>query len=168
MGAGKTTVGRELAAQLGLNPIDTDHFIERRYHRTISQLFADGGEDRFRKIEAAALNEIADLEDVVVSTGGGAPCFYDNMQRMNDAGITVYLKASPEALADRLKTGKNSRPLVKNKSKDELKAFIAEMLAQREAFYNRATIILETERITTPADVQQIVRQLIEQLRRPS
>ena len=77
MGAGKTTVGKVLSRQLGLSFIDLDHYIEGRYHKTVGQLFAEKGEDAFRDIERRMLREVAAFEDVLVSTGGGAPCFFD-------------------------------------------------------------------------------------------
>ncbi|MDR1336746.1 MAG: shikimate kinase, partial [Tannerella sp.] len=132
--------------------------------RTVSGIFADDGENKFRKIEANVLNEVADFENIVISTGGGTPCFYDNMQRMNAAGVTVYLKASPEELARRLEINKNTRPLIKDKSKEELKNFIAENLLKREPFYNQASIVFEVEKMTTQTDVQNIINRLIEQI----
>ena len=92
MGAGKTTVGKVLSRQLELSFIDLDHYIEGRYHKTVGQLFAEKGEDAFRDIERRMLREVAAFEDVLVSTGGGAPCFFDNMEFMNGAGQTVYLE----------------------------------------------------------------------------
>ena len=90
MGAGKTTVGKVLSRQLGLSFIDLDHYIEGRYHKTVGQLFAEKGEDAFRDIERRMLREVAAFEDVLVSTGGGAPCFFDNMEFMNGAGPVSY------------------------------------------------------------------------------
>lgn len=164
MGAGKTTIGKKLAQQLDLNPIDLDHFIERRYRCTVSRIFAEEGESKFREIEAKVLDEVANFENVVVSTGGGVPCFYNNMQRMNAAGITIYLKVSPEELAKRLEVGKNARPLIKDKSQDELQTFISENLVQRETFYNQASIIFEAEKMMTRSDIQDTVNQLTEQI----
>ncbi|MDR2627592.1 MAG: shikimate kinase [Dysgonamonadaceae bacterium] len=164
MGAGKTTIGKKMAQQLNLDFIDLDHFIEKRYHRTISQIFAEKGESNFREIEARTLDEVADFENIVLSTGGGTPCFHNNLQRMNDTGITIYLKVSPEELARRLEICKNSRPLIKDKTQDELKTFIAENLLKREMFYNRTSIILEAEKMMTRTDIQHTVNQLIEQI----
>jgi shikimate kinase len=164
MGAGKTTVGKKLAQQLHLDLIDLDHFIEKRYHRTISRIFEEEGEIKFREIEAGVLEEVADFENVVISTGGGVPCFHNNMQRMNDAGITIYLKVSPEELAKRLELCKNTRPLIKNKSQDELKTFVSENLIKRETFYNQASIVFEAEKMITHADAHDIARQLIERI----
>ena len=162
MGAGKTTIGKTLAQKLQLSFIDLDQFIEKRYNKSISQIFSEKGETHFREIEKNVLNEVADFEDVVISTGGGAPCFHQNMQRINDAGTSIYLKTSALELANRLKVGKSIRPLIQNKSQEELIDFIAENLRKREPFYNRANIIFNTEKMLTDADIKNIVTQLID------
>lgn len=165
MGAGKTSVGVILAKKLGLAFIDLDHFIEKRYSRTVSRLFAERGEEEFRKIEAKVLDEIADFEDVVISTGGGAPCFHDNMRRMNEAGTSIYLKTAPGLLAKRLNACKHSRPLIKNKTNEELKRFVEESLAKREPYYSLAQIVLDVEDLQTDADVELIALKLTDLLK---
>src|SRR5690554_5919230 len=102
MGSGKTTVGKKLAQSLSLSFIDLDDFIQNKYRKTIADIFADLGEEGFRKIESKALREVSEIEDVVISTGGGAPCFYDNIEVMNNAGVTVYIEVDPQELASRL------------------------------------------------------------------
>ena len=157
MGAGKTTVGKVLSQQLGLSFIDLDHYIEGRYHKTVGQLFAERGEEAFRDIERRMLREVAAFEDVLVSTGGGAPCFFDNIQ-------TVYLKVSVEELAKRLELCKSTRPILKGRSGDELKAFIAESLEKREPFYSKAAIVFEAEEMMTDQDVHKISQELATRL----
>lgn len=164
MGAGKTTVGKELSKQLGLSFIDLDHYIEGRYHKTVGQLFAERGEEAFRDVERRMLREVAMFEDVLVSTGGGAPCFFDNMEFMNEAGITVYLKVSVEELANRLEVCKTTRPVLKNRSGEALKAFIAESLEKREPFYTKASIVFGAEEMMTEKDVRKITEKLAELL----
>lgn len=138
MGAGKTTVGRALAAELGIEFYDLDWYIESRMRKSVKQLFDEVGEEGFRKIEHNMLHEVAEFENVVISCGGGTPCFFDNMAYMNRQGDTVYLKASPEILYEHLKMGKSVRPLLLNKTPEEVQVFITEQLANREPYYSRA------------------------------
>lgn len=138
MGAGKTTVGRALAVELGIEFYDLDWYIESRMRKTVKQLFDEVGEEGFRKIEHNMLHEVAEFENVVISCGGGTPCFFDNMAYMNQQGDTVYLKASPEILYKHLKMGKSVRPLLLNKTPEEVQVFITEQLANREPYYSRA------------------------------
>ncbi len=146
MGAGKTTVGRQLAKTLGVQFYDLDWYIEERMRRTIPQIFAERGEDGFRQVERTMLHEVAEFEDVGIRCGGGTPCFFDNMDYMNSQGITVYLQASPEVLCRHLRMGKVERPLIKGKSNEELTTFVAEQLARREPYYQQAkhTINVDT------------------------
>ena len=99
MGCGKTTIGKRLAKSLGWDVIDMDSRIENRYRKTIPDIFASEGEESFRKKERFILEELSSLENVVVSTGGGAPCFFDNIDVMNSSGLCVYIRMTPEALA---------------------------------------------------------------------
>lgn len=164
MGAGKTTVGRELAKELNLDFIDLDHFIQARYQKTISQIFQEMGESEFRIIESNMLKEVGDFENVVISTGGGTPCFFDNMDYMNNAGTTIYLKATPEALSDRLNTCKDKRPLIKDKSKEELLNFVMENLTKREPYYTKAVVIHEPGELINRDDVNKYILQLIKKI----
>lgn len=143
MGAGKTTIGKELAKTLGLSFYDLDWYIQTRMRKTVKEIFDERGEEGFRKIEHNMLHEVAEFEDVVISCGGGTPCFYDNMDYMNQQAETVYLKAAPDVLYMHLKMGKGVRPLLLNKTPEEVQAFIREQLAQREAFYSRAKHTLD-------------------------
>ena len=160
MGAGKTTVGRKLAKEMNLSFIDLDLYIEGRYHRSIRQLFAERGEEAFRDIEKRLLHEVAEFEDVLVSTGGGTPCFFDNMEFMNMAGTTIYLKVSVDELASRLESCKQTRPVLQNRSGEELRSFIKENLEARTAYYEKANIIYDAEQMMTEADVQAITENL--------
>jgi shikimate kinase len=139
MAAGKTTLGKALAQDLGLQFIDLDHYIENRYHCTVAQLFAERGEEAFRQIERNMLHEVAEFEDVIIATGGGTPCFFDNISYMNEQGTTVFLKASVEVIHTRLTIARTQRPLVANKSTDELHQYIADMLEHRSPYYEQAT-----------------------------
>lgn len=143
MGAGKTTVGKALAKELGMTFYDLDWYIESRMRKTIPQIFAEKGEEGFRKIENAMLHEVAEFEDIILSCGGGTPCFFDNMEYLNNQGDTVYLKADPDVLYKHLKMGKTERPLLKNKTKEEMQQFIAGQLEQREKYYMKAKNVLD-------------------------
>ena len=143
MGSGKTTVGRALAKELGLPFYDLDWYIESRMRKKVSQIFAKQGEEEFRRIERNMLHEVAEFEDVVISCGGGTPCFFDNMDYMNSQSQVVWLKATPEVLHKHLLMGKGDRPLLKGKTPDELIAFIREQLQQREPFYSQARYTLD-------------------------
>jgi len=143
MGAGKTTVGRALAKELGLNFYDLDWYIENRRRKKVPQLFDELGEDGFRQIERNMLHEVAEFEDVVISCGGGTPCFFNNIDYMNQQGQVVYLHCSPEVLHQHLLMGKTERPLLKGKTSEELTSFIEEQLASREQYYKKAAYQLD-------------------------
>lgn len=160
MGAGKTTLGKVLAKDLGLPFYDLDWYIESRMMKTVPQLFAERGEDGFRKVEHNMLHEVAEFEDVVISCGGGTPCFYDNMEYMNAQGDTVYLKASPEVLYAHLQMGKVERPLLKNKTREEMQAFIKEQLAEREKYYTKARHIFNVDLLDSYDKIQTSVTNL--------
>ena len=145
MGAGKTTVGRALAKETGMQFYDLDWYIEARMHKTVPQLFAERGEDGFRRVESNMLHEAAEFEDVIISSGGGTPCFFDNMEYMNAQGDTVYLKASPEVLCAHLRMGKTRRPLLEGKTPEELLGFVTEQLARREQYYLAARHVLDVD-----------------------
>ena len=143
MGAGNTTVGKALAKELGVMFYDLDWYIESRMRKTVKQIFDEIGEEGFRKIERNMLHEVAEFENVVVSCGGGTPCYFDNMDYMNQLGETSYLKASPETLHTHLKMGKGVRPLLLKKTPEEVEIFIREQLKLREPFYNKAKHIID-------------------------
>lgn len=161
MGSGKTTIGKLLAKKLDLQFIDVDVFIENRYRKSISAIFEERGEEGFRKIERQTLLEIIEFEDFVISTGGGLPCFFNNMDLMNESGITIYLKASVEELVNRLCSGKQNRPLIKGKNPEELKDFVSTNLNKREAFYNKAITTFEFDSNFTKENIDGVVNQIV-------
>lgn len=149
MGVGKTTIGKELAEKLNLPFVDTDLFIEDRCRKKITDIFVEKGEKNFREIEKKNLQEIIHRwENIIVSTGGGIPCFSNNMKLMNASGITIYLKIATELLIERLINMKSVRPLIKDKSPEEIKCFVADNLVEREPFYNQASIIFPINKLT--------------------
>lgn len=143
MGSGKTTVGKALSKETGMMFYDLDWYIESRMRRSVSQIFAERGEEGFRQIEYNMLHEVAEFENVIISCGGGTPCFFDNMDYLNQQGDVVYLKATPETLYKHLLMAKVERPLLKGKTKEELLEFIKTQLSTREAFYNKARYHLD-------------------------
>ena len=143
MGSGKTTVGKALAKEIGLPFYDLDWYIESRMRKKVSQIFAERGEEGFRVIERNMLHEVAEFEDVVVSCGGGTPCFFDNMDYLNSQAQVVYLRCEPEVLRQHLLMGKGDRPLLKGKSPEELIDYITEQVAYREQFYTKARYTLD-------------------------
>ncbi len=143
MGAGKTSIGRKLALALGLQFYDLDWYIEMRYHTRVADIFKEHGEEHFRDLERRMLHEVAEFENVIISCGGGTPCFYDNMEYLNQQGDTVYLKADPEVLAMHLRMGKVERPLIQGKSPEDLEQYIKESLHEREPYYKKAKHIID-------------------------
>lgn len=143
MGCGKTTLGKKLAAKLNYEFIDLDTSLEQQTGMTIADYFTHHGEAAFRQLESEVLKQTRYPEKTVVSTGGGLPCFFDNIQWMNQHGKTVYIRLNPKALASRLETGKEERPLLREKHGDALVEFIGEKLNERDVFYNQASIIAD-------------------------
>lgn len=138
MCVGKTTVGRSLAKQLGCSFYDLDWYIEERFRKKVPQIFAEQGEEKFRDLERRMLHEVAEFENVVVSCGGGTPCFFDNMTYLNETATTVYMKASVETVLEHLRISKGERPLLTGKGEEELRTFVTEQLAAREPYYEQA------------------------------
>ena len=164
MGAGKTTLGKAFARAMGLTFIDLDWYIEERFHKTIRELFTERGEEAFRDLERRMLHEVAEFEDVVISVGGGTPCFFDNVDYMNAAGQTVFLDVDIQVLFRRLKVAKQQRPLLDGKSDDELMLFIQEALQKRLPFYAKARYTFNGEKLEDRRQIQQSVERLKELL----
>ena len=161
MGAGKTTVGKQLARTIGLPFYDLDWYIENRMHRTVRQIFDDRGETGFRRVEHNMLHEVAEFEDIVISCGGGTPCFADNMDYMNAQGETIYLKASPDVLCRHLHMGHTVRPILQGKEGDELREFVTSQLALREPYYSKARHTVDVSLLDTSDKIKLTVQQII-------
>ena len=138
MGSGKSTAGKKLAAKLGMEFYDLDEYIEKEYGKTIEEIFDSEGEEKFRDMEHNALKAFLEKDNIILSAGGGTPCFYDNMDLMNDHGVTIYIKMSVDSLAHRLVNAKKKRPLIRDMSEFDMKNFIATNLEKREPFYLQA------------------------------
>ena len=164
MGAGKTTIGKPLAAALGVSFYDLDWYISMRYRRSVPDIFAERGEEGFRDLERRMLHEVAEFENVIVSCGGGTPCFFDNMDYMNSLADTVYLKATPEVLTAHLRMGKGIRPLLLNKTPEEVEAYVRESLTQREPFYAKAKHTFDITLLDSIKEIDKSVAALRHQL----
>lgn len=151
MGSGKTTLGEALAKEMNMQFIDLDHYIECHFHKQVRQIFAESGEQAFRDIERRMLLEVACFDDVIVACGGGTPCQPGNMEQMNLHGTTVYLTVGIDRLVQRLSlpSAKAKRPLIADKSDDELHDFIARALAARAKWYEKALISFDSTDIET-------------------
>jgi shikimate kinase len=160
MGCGKSTIGRKVAELLGISFVDLDKYIEERYFKTVPAIFAEDGEKGFREKERISLFEVSQFEDIVIGTGGGAPCFFDNMEVMNNSGITVYIAPDTDTLAMRLLKSKNERPLIAGKSREELISFINDSLLKRAPFYEKSKIIIRGENDLDPQHVIDRIREL--------
>lgn len=147
MGSGKTTIGKKLATRLGFLFIDLDGFIENKYRITIPELFNKYDEDAFRLVEHQSLQETFSFSNAVISTGGGTPCFYNNMELINQYGISVYIEMHKKSLYDRLINSKKKRPLLTDKSPEQIMNFIHNQLAERESFYKQSKLIIKGESI---------------------
>lgn len=145
MGSGKSTVGKKLARNLGYEFIDTDNVISEMVGKEVFAIFNDDGEDAFRQLEHSVLVSFKDRKDTVIATGGGMPCFFDNMAIMKRTGITVYLQMQVDSLIKRLNQAKITRPMLPNLPHDQLKLYIQQHLSKRSPFYNDAHITVKGE-----------------------
>ena len=164
MGAGKTTLGRALAKEIGVEFIDLDQYIEQRYRKSIADIFAEKGEEGFRLIEQRMLHEVCEFENVVISTGGGTPCFFDNIEYMNRQGTTVFLDVPLERLFIRLSIARSKRPLIKDKSDDELRSFIKENLDKRLPHYTKATHTFVADKLEDRTQIASSVEKFIKEI----
>lgn len=164
MGSGKTTLGKAYARVNDLEFIDLDWYIEERIHKTISELFAERGERGFRELERKMLHEVGEFENVLIACGGGTPCFFDNMDYMNEVGDTVFLDVCPEVLFRRLKIAKAKRPLLADKTDAELMDFIVEAIEKRRPFYARARFRFNAEELESIRQISESVGRLKELL----
>ena len=164
MGAGKTTLGKAFARKMNVPFVDLDWYIEERFHKTVGELFTERGETGYRELERNMLHEVAEFENVVISSGGGAPCFFDNMYIIYRVFKTVFLDVHPDVLFRRLRIAKQQRPILQGKEDDELKAFIIRALDQRAPFYTQAQYIFNADELEDRWQIETAVQRLQELL----
>lgn len=162
MACGKTTLGRPLAKALGYDFIDLDFFIEQRFRMPVDRLFAERGEEWFRKTEASVLREVGEFDNVVVSCGGGTPCFYSNMEYMNSRGISVWIRTSVPCTVRRLLSARRVRPLAQGKTPEELREFVETHLDSRIQFYSLAKVGFEGDELENRKEISQSVAKLLQ------
>ena len=143
MASGKTNLGKEMAAVSGMPMVDMDDLFEEKYRLSITEFFEKYGEPVFRRLEQGILENTFRMDDVIIATGGGTPCFFDNMDLILQNGVSVYLKTPLEALLSRLRGIRKKRPLLKEVSDEELEAFITGQIREREPYYLRADYVVE-------------------------
>lgn len=163
MGCGKSTIGRKVSELMGISFIDLDKYIERKFFRSVPAIFAEEGEESFREKERLSLLEVSQFEDIVIGTGGGAPCFFDNMEVMNKNGVTVYIAPDTEVLANRLIKSRTVRPLIAGKSEKELILFINDTLLKRAPYYEKSKVVIRGENNLDPQLVIDRVNKLIQE-----
>lgn len=146
MGSGKSFIGKKLASKLGYEWLDLDNEIERETEMKIHDIFQFWGEERFREIERDCLRKTYSREKIVVSCGGGTPCFYENMEEMKAQGTVVYIQTPKEIILGRLRQKRDHRPMISKLDDDGLKAFIDEKIKERKKVYVKAEYIYQTDR----------------------
>ena len=164
MGAGKTTLGRALAKELNIQFIDLDSYIEERLCKSVSQIFVEKGEAGFRDIERRMLHEAGEFENVIISTGGGTPCFFDNIEYMNEQGTTVFLDVPVERLFIRLSIARKKRPLIMEKNDEELRNFITEQLTKRLPHYSKAKQRFIADQLEDVKQIEASVKNFLNQI----
>ena len=139
MGVGKTYFGKKWASELGMQFIDLDDLVISHENKSVKEIFAAYGEERFREIESEVLRATNSLQNSIIACGGGTPCFADNISWMNEHGVTIWLKQTPENIAQNLQGEEKARPLLAGINENKMVNFITNLLQKREAFYRQAT-----------------------------
>lgn len=146
MGSGKTYWGKQVASQLKIPFFDLDDVISESENKPVTQIFTERGEELFRVKEKETLDQLIDAnQSMVLSCGGGTPCFFNNIERMKKYGIVVWLNTHVEIILQRLMKEKASRPLIKNIADEDMRSFIVRKLNERRMYYEQADITLDNE-----------------------
>jgi shikimate kinase len=143
-GSGKSTLGKKISNAFGMSFIDSDEYIENKYRTDIPTLFQKYGETAFRKLEHEVLKEILPLDNFILATGGGLPCFNGNMELIKQSAVSVYLKVPVKMLLQRLIAAKKKRPLTIGKNSDELFEYLQKTFSEREQCYQSAQYTFDT------------------------
>jgi len=147
MASGKSNLGQILAKKIEYSFVDIDYLFEERFRISVYDFFEKYDEDGFRKIEQSLLRETTGWENIVVATGGGTPCFFDNMRIISESGISVYLHWEVKTLVNRLKKVKRKRPLLKDIPAADLETEVGAQLLEREFYYNQADLVVDAENL---------------------
>ncbi|MBR0393782.1 MAG: shikimate kinase [Alistipes sp.] len=161
MGCGKSSIGRKLSKYHSLQFIDTDSIIEQKEGASCADIINYEGEPYFRRCEQEVLAQTAEVENAVISTGGGLPMWGDNMERISELGVSVYIRRSPEQILSRLSPhGRYKRPKFRGLSDEELLAFMHRNLAEREPTYLRADIVVDCEAMDDATLINTIMQRI--------
>ena len=155
---GKTSLGKKIAKKIGYNFVDLDHLFEEQYKITISDFFEKYNEEAFRMCERKILHSTTSLKNTVIATGGGTPCYFDNMEFINKNGVSIYLQRCIGFLAERLRNTKQNRPLLQNLTAEEIPSYIEKQLSNREPYYLKAHIVTSLQ---TPMDIVEFIKSTI-------
>jgi len=158
MGAGKTSAAKRLASRLNWKVVDTDDLFEEKYRISVDDFFQKYDEPLYRKLESEILKSTENLENTVISTGGGTACYFDNMDWMNLHGLTVFMRISPAAAVDRVLHSHHKRPLARGKSEKELTEYVNWHYASRMPFYEQARITVKSENL----DIEHLLQLIYE------
>ena len=157
MASGKSTIGRKIAKRTELPFFDTDKMVEEAEGATVADIITYAGEEYFREAERRALEQTADVENAIISTGGGLPVWGDNQAWIAEQGMSVYLKRTPEQILSRLSPhGRQKRPKFRGKSDEELLQFMHEHLAEREPIYEKADMVIDCEEVSDEEIVEKL------------
>jgi len=147
MGCGKSTIGRLLANKLQLEFIDLDSYIETETQKSIPDIFASEGENKFRELEHENLKKLLSKDNIIIALGGGTPCFFNNMELINKTCVSIYLEVDTITLYNRLSENNYNRPLVNNLTSEKLMEYIEKNIKKRKKYYSLATHTINVNKL---------------------
>jgi shikimate kinase len=157
MGSGKTYCGKQLSGKLHIPFYDLDELVVTERGKTINEIFAEEGEEYFRLKEKEILHTITEShETFIMACGGGTPCYFNNIEYMNESGVTVWMNTPVDILHERLLKEKENRPLLKELSDEQLKSYIIKKFADRKMYYEQAAIRIDDDQLSTESLIQKI------------